>query len=62
MEPHTLEDGAPAVEVHHRKPKHLAEKLESYVGMITVAVGGVLFVLVLYAITQTGNATPSWMH
>ena len=62
MEDHVLEDGDHAAEAHHRKPKHLAEKLESYVGMATVGIGGILFVLVLYAITQTGTATPSWMH
>ena len=61
MDPEVLQDGAPVPEVHHRKPKHMAEKLESYVGIIMVVVAAVLFVLVLYAITQTGTGTPSWM-
>ena len=62
MDDHVLQDGAHPAEVHHHKPKHIAEKLESYVGMATVAIGGILFVLVLYAITQTGSGTPSWMQ
>ena len=61
MDPEVLHDDAPAPEVHHHKPKHIAEKLESYVGIIMVVVAAVLFILVLYAITQTGTGTPSWM-
>ncbi len=61
MDPEVTQDDAPHPEVHHHKPKHIAEKLESYVGIIMVVVAAVLFVLVLYAITQTGTGTPSWM-
>jgi len=60
MDNPVLEDGAPKADVHH-KPRHLAEKFESYVGVGMVIVAAVLLVILIYAFSQTGSGTPSWM-
>ena len=52
----------PAVEVRHAKPKHLAERLERYIG-VAMTVAAVLMLAVLaVAFMNTGNAHPSWMR
>jgi hypothetical protein len=48
--------------VHHRKPRHLAEKMESWMGRGFVVIGGLLLAGLLVAFMQTGNTTPAWMH
>jgi len=50
------------VKVKHHKPRHLAEKMESWVvrGIGLCAV--VLLAFLLYSFMQTGTGTPSWMH
>ena len=46
----------------HRKPRHLAEKLERYVGVGIVVLAAVLLVLMLFVFPQTGSGVPSYMH
>ena len=48
--------------VTHHKPRHIAEKLERYIGIIAAVVAGIMIVGVLIAFSQTGNDTPSWMR
>lgn len=48
--------------VHHPKPWRLAEKFESYVGVIMVVAGLVLLGVLAYGVMNTGSGTPSWMH
>jgi len=62
MEDNVVHEGAHDAEHPHHKPKHIAEKMESYVGVIMAVVALVLLVVAIYAITQTGSATPSWMR
>ncbi len=62
MKQDVLHDGDHKQAVSHKKPRHLAEKLESYVGVGIVVVGAVLLAVLLFAFTQTGSATPAWMH
>ena len=61
MDPEVLPDVVHVADGHHRKPKHMAEKLESYVGIFMVAVAVILLALLLYGVTQTGTTTPNWM-
>ncbi len=49
-------------EVHHRRPRHIAEKLESYLGIGIAVVGLVLLGLLLVGFMQTGSGAPSWMR
>jgi hypothetical protein len=45
-----------------RKPRHIAEKLESYLGIGIAVVGMVLLGVMLVGFAQTGSGTPSWMQ
>jgi hypothetical protein len=56
------EENTPAEVPHHHKPKHIAEKLESYVVIAMGVVGAVLLVMLIYYFMQTGTGTPSWMR
>ena len=49
-------------EVHHHKPRHLAEKFEGLVGIVMVAAIVLLAVGFIYGILTTGNADPKWMQ
>ncbi|HEY5206350.1 MAG TPA: hypothetical protein VIJ63_17380 [Roseiarcus sp.] len=62
MEPETIHETSDAPEVHHHKPRHIAEKLESYVVIAMGVVGAVLLVVLIYFFLQTGTSTPSWMR
>ncbi|HWD66422.1 MAG TPA: hypothetical protein VG227_00525 [Caulobacteraceae bacterium] len=62
MEQDAVQNGEPTPEVHHHKPKHIAEKLESYVVIAMGIVGAVLLVVLIYFFMQTGTGTPSWMR
>jgi hypothetical protein len=48
--------------VHHRRPRHLAEKFEGYIGMAMVAALVVLGIILVYGLMKTGTTTPSWMR
>jgi hypothetical protein len=61
MEPDVAPEGGPPPEVHHHKPRHIAEKLESYVVVTMAIVGAILLVALIYYFMQTGTGTPSWM-
>jgi hypothetical protein len=50
------------VAVHHRKPNHIAEKLEGYLGIAIVVVGVVLLGFLIFGLAQTGTQTPPWMR
>ena len=51
-----------AIETRHAKPKHLAQRLEGYIG-VAMAVAAVLMLGVLaIAFMNTGNTHPSWMR
>lgn len=62
MEPETLKDNDNKHAVHHHKPRHIAERLEKYVGVGIVAAAAVILIVLLYSFMQTGSATPSWMQ
>ncbi len=62
MKKSAVHPGDVKTEVRHHKPKHLAEKLERFVGMGMGAVAAVLLVGLLFAFMQTGNGTPPWMQ
>lgn len=62
MEQDAVQNGEPAPEVHHHKPRHIAEKLESYVVIAMGIVGAVLLIVLIYFFMQTGTGTPSWMR
>ena len=63
MEPEGSKGGVePHNEHHHHKPKHIAERMERYVGVGIVVVAAVLLVLLLYSFMQTGSEAPSWMR
>jgi hypothetical protein len=50
------------VKVKHRKPRHLAEKMESWVVRAIGLCAAVLLAFLLYSFMQTGTGTPSWMQ
>ena len=54
--------GKPGGEVHHAKPKHLAEKFEGYIGVAMVVAAVVALAVVAFAFMNTGSAPPSWMR
>jgi hypothetical protein len=62
MEPDTTQQSDYPHEVHHHKPRHIAEKLESYVVVTMAIVGAILLVALIYYFMQTGTGTPSWMR
>lgn len=62
MEPEMAEKVEPTPAVHHHKPRHIAEKLESYVVVAMAIFGAILLVAMIYYFMQTGTATPSWMR
>jgi hypothetical protein len=62
MKDDVLQSGGDKHEVHHRRPKHLAERMESFVGIGIVIAGAVLLAVLLYAFMQTGTGTPPWMR
>ena len=61
MKQDVLRDGDVRAAVHHRKPRHIAEKLEGYVGVGIVVVAAVLLVLMLFVFPQTGSGVPSYI-
>ena len=62
MKQDVIHDGEHKAEVRHRKPTHIAEKLESYMGVGIVIVAAILLAILLFAFMQTGSGTPSWMR
>ena len=62
MKQSVVHQGDVKTEVRHHKPKHLAEKLERFVGLGMGAVAAVLLVGMLFAFMQSGSAPPAWMH
>ena len=52
----------PAVEVRHTKPKHLAERMERYIGVAMVVAAVLMLVVLAVAFMNTGNTHPSWMR
>jgi len=60
------QDVKPAVEagpeVHHAKPKHLAQRLEGYIGVAMVVAAVLMLVVLAFAFMNTGNSHPSWMR
>jgi hypothetical protein len=61
MKEDALRDDDMVVRAHRRKPRHLAEKLEGYVGVGIVIVAAVLLVLMLFVFPQTGYGVPSYI-
>ena len=61
MKPDALHPEGHDAAHHPHKPKHLAERLESYVGVGSVVIGAILLALLIYAFMQTGSQTPPWM-
>lgn len=49
-------------EVHHHKPRHLAEKFEGMVGIVMVAAIVLLAIGLIYGIVTTGDVEPKWMQ
>jgi hypothetical protein len=49
-------------EIHHHKPRHLAEKFEGLIGMAMVAALVVLGAILIYGIMSTGDATPAYLR
>lgn len=47
---------------HHRKDRHIAEKVERLIGVAMVIAIAVLAVGFIYGIANTGTGTPSWMQ
>ncbi|MGH7022391.1 MAG: hypothetical protein ACREEB_02235 [Caulobacteraceae bacterium] len=62
MEQEASQQSETTPEVHHHKPRHIAEKLESYVVIAMGVVGAILLVVLIYYFMQTGTGTPSWMR
>ena len=52
----------PGLDVHHRKPRRLAQKFENYIGAVMAVAGLVLLAVLAYGVMNTGSGTPSWMH
>ena len=52
----------PHTEVHHHKPRHLAEKFEGMIGIIMVAAIVLLSVGLIYGLMITGSTDPKWMQ
>jgi hypothetical protein len=57
---HDIDDHGHAV--HHRKPRHMAEKIEAWGGRAFMLLGVALLGGLLYAFMQTGSSAPTWMH
>ena len=55
IEPHHTEG-------HSRRPKHLAERFESMIGVIMVVAIVILAVGLIYGIVTTGPTEPKWMQ
>lgn len=49
-------------EVHHARPRHLAEKFEGLIGVIMVAAIVLLAIGLIYGVITTGDSTPKWMQ
>jgi len=47
---------------HHRKDRHIAEKVERIISVLMVVAIAVLAVGFIYGIANTGSGTPSWMQ
>lgn len=54
-------DAAIPAQTHHRRPRHLAEKFEGYIGIVMVVAIVVLLAGLLVGVVNTGS-TPSWMR
>ena len=52
----------PAIEVHRPKPKHLAQRVEGYIGMAMVVAAVLMLAVLAVAFMNTGNTHPSWMR
>ena len=61
MKEDALRNGDAPMAPTRRKPRHLAEKLEGYVGVGIVVLAAVLLVLMLFVFPQTGSGVPSYM-
>ena len=61
MKQDVLHDGDRNNVTHHKKPRHIAEKLEGYLGIGIVVVGLVLLAFLMVGFMQTGADTPPWM-
>ncbi len=56
-------DGDHHDDVRHRKPRHIAEKLESYMGIGVMIVGAGLLAILVFAFMQTGSGeVPAYMR
>jgi hypothetical protein len=62
MEKTTVPGEGPEVKAHHRKPRHLAEKMEAWVVRGFGLCAAILLAFLLYSFMQTGSGTPSWMR
>jgi hypothetical protein len=62
MKQDVVHGGEGAHAVSHRKPKHTAEKIETWMGRAFVLLGAVMLAVLVFAFMQTGSGTPSWMH
>jgi hypothetical protein len=47
---------------HHRKDRHIAEKVQRAISVLMVIAIAVLAVGFIYGIANTGAGTPSWMQ
>ena len=62
MKPEGVHHDGPHADHHPHKPRHIAEKMESYLVRGMGLVGAGLLIFMLYSFMQTGTGTPSWMH
>jgi cell division protein FtsL len=49
-------------EVHHHKPRHLAERFENLLGVLMVVAVVLLAVGLIYGMMTAGPSEPSWMR
>ncbi len=49
-------------EVVHHKPRHMAERMEGWVGKGFVVIGALLLAGLIYAFMHTGADVPSYMR
>ena len=54
--------GEPAVEVRRPKPKHLAQRVEGYIGVAMVVAAVLRLGILAVAFMNTGNTHPTWMR
>jgi hypothetical protein len=54
--------GGPDTHPHAHKPRHLAERFESWMVIAMAIAGAGLLAVLLWAFMQTGSGTPPWMR